>query len=490
LILLIVSFIALGIQLDTYLEYLIYCAFIMSLRNYLFTLIGSLILLLSLFQMAFIFWAQSNFEQQVQEKAEQVSMQFIEFAVENFEAPKVKIIAKNSKKPVKHFVIETENLISDVIINNDTDSNSEISENSIDVNQIRKSLHKSIEKLHKNTEVIQKSQTTSDHNQWQFENTVKLDDDNKLNSFVNMVAMVIFLSTVIALAFAFWLSAKFSQPMQALSLGFRQLSNGETNDDIIEQGVEETRQTIRDFNAMKDKLLQLSIAEKAFQQKSHLAELGEVSLGLAHALRNPIHTIGLSVEQLNSYKLNNTQRQNFVDKIQAKINHIDKTIRALLTLTTTGIQRTDKVNILTVTQDILLEYKASDNLKLNFVLNIDKNLQIIANENEVRAILHTLIINACEASSEQQTITINAELANNELKVVVEDHGIGLSDKISDNLFQPHITNKAEGAGMGLYIAQRLVRLFYQGEIQLANNQEKGCIATVTFSAAGINHER
>ena len=121
----------------------------MSLRNYLFTLIGSLILLLSLFQMAFIFWAQSNFEQQVQEKAEQVSMQFIEFAVENFEAPKVKIIAKNSKKPVKHFVIETENLISDVIINNDTNNSSEISENVIDVNQIRQSLHNSIEKLQK-----------------------------------------------------------------------------------------------------------------------------------------------------------------------------------------------------------------------------------------------------------------------------------------------------------------------------------------------------
>ncbi len=460
----------------------------MSLRNYLFSLIGSLILFLSIFQMAFIFWAQNNFEQQVKEKAEQVSMELIDFAVDNFNSPNFRVITNDSKNANKHFVIETKNLRSDVVINyssNKVDDNVRV----IDVNQIRESLHESVQKLHKNMESNQDNYQISEHRQWQFNSNLELDPNSKINNFVNMVILVIVLSTILALGFAFWLSGKFSQPMQALSQGFRHLADGDSSKNVIEQGVEETRQTIRDFNAMKDKLQQLSVAEKALQEKSHLAELGEVSLGLAHALRNPIHTIGLSVEQLNTDTISNEKRQHFVDKIQAKISRIDKTIRALLTLTTTGIQRTDTINILAVIQDILLEYKAGDNLGLRFKLDIDKNLLFIGSENEIRAILHTLIINACEASSEKNTITIKAERQNKHLNVTVLDQGKGLTDKIKNDLFQPHTTSKTEGSGMGLYIAQRLTKLFYDGNISLKNNDNGGCIAHVTFLEQGSADE-
>ncbi len=459
----------------------------MSLRNYLFTLIGSLILLLSIFQMAFIYWAQNNFEQQVQEKAKQVSMEFIEFAVENLDTPNIKIITNNNDKTSKEFVIETENLGSDVVINYSTDKTDK--NKIINISQIRKSLHESVQKIHNDIEINQDNSQIEKNSQWQFKNTSTMNSDSKISNFVNMVILVIILSTITALGFAFWLSGKFSQPMQALSQGFRRLADGNYHKNVTEQGVEETRQTIRDFNAMKDKLQQLSIAEKEFQQKSHLAELGEVSLGLAHALRNPIHTIGLSVEQLNTGALSNEKRQHFVDKIQAKINRIDKTIRALLTLTTTGIHRTNIINIFSVVQDILLEYKACDNLKLSFDLDIDKNLQLTGNENEIRAILHTLIINACEASSEQQTISIKAKINKSQLNITVMDQGSGLTNNIKDKLFQPHITSKVEGAGMGLYIAQRLVKLFYHGNISLENNNDSGCIAKVTFSELGIINE-
>jgi len=438
--------------------------------------------------MAFIFWAQNNFEQQVKEKAERVSMEVIDFAVDNFKNPNFRVIASEEKSADKHFVIETKNLRSDVVINysdNGVDDNVRV----INVNQIRESLHESVKKLHMNMESNQDNYRISEHRQWQFNSDLASDPSSKINNFVNMVLLVIVLSTTLALGFAFWLSGKFSQPMQALSQGFRHLADGDSSKNVKEQGVEETRQTIRDFNAMKDKLQHLSAAEKALQEKSHLTELGEVSLGLAHALRNPIHTIGLSVEQLNTDTLSSEKRQHFVDKIQAKISRIDKTIRALLTLTTTGIQRTDTINILAVVQDILLEYKAGDNLGLSFTLDVDKKLSFIGSENEIRAILHTLIINACEASSEQSTVTIKANKQNNQLNVTVLDQGKGLAQNIKDILFQPHTTNKAEGSGMGLYIAQRLVKLFYHGSISLKNQNNTGCIAKVTFLEQGTTNE-
>jgi signal transduction histidine kinase len=487
----------------------------MSLRNYLFYLIGGLILLLSALQIAFIFWAQNNFEQQVQTKAQEFSLQMLDMAVDNIEMPDVPVVNNDNKEAIttwqKKFTIETADLISDVTIIANTDqvehdsktssgklsNNAEKAHELIDLKKIKKTLHASMQKLHKQTEqgTIKLEQVVTkvsspDHQQWFIKASSNIDNDSAISEFVQIVLLVILASTLLALAFAFWLSGKFSQPMQALSKGFQQLAQGNYVNTVAEQGVEETRQTIRNFNEMKTRLQQLSIIEKNHQQQAHLAELGDVSLGLAHALRNPIHTIGLSVEQLNIDNLTAKQRQHFIDKIQGKIAHIDKTIRALLTLTATGIKRNEQVPIIAVVKDIILEYKANDHHFLTFELDIAADLQLLGCESEIRAILHTLIINACEASHSHQTIIINAQQNSLRIDISVQDQGVGLTDKIKEKLFQPHITNKAEGAGMGLYIAQRLMSLFYSGYISLDQHDIGGCIATASFYAQEHAHEK
>ena len=231
-----------------------------------------------------------------------------------------------------------------------------------------------------------------------------------------------------------------------------------------------------------------------------MAELGEVSRGLAHALRNPIHTIGLSLEQLSAVELSKDQRNKLIKTVQSKITNIDKNIKALLTLTTTGISRKDKIPVLAVIQDILLEYKSCQPKPQHFELDVDPTVTLTGSEAEIRSILHTLIINACEANSIAESITsiVSIKLirqAENVINISVSDEGNGLNEKLKSQLFQLHISTKPEGAGMGLYIAKRIISLHYSGDITLTNKQDKasesndtaesksvtGCIAQAVF---------
>ena len=84
--------------------------------------------------------------------------------------------------------------------------------------------------------------------------------------------------------------------------------------------------------------------------------------------------------------------------IQTKISHIDNNIKSLLTLTTTGISRDQQVPVLAVVQDIVLECKSAPIPSQSFTLAIENDLFIFGAESEIRSILHTLIINACEAN--------------------------------------------------------------------------------------------
>jgi nitrogen fixation/metabolism regulation signal transduction histidine kinase len=111
---------------------------------------------------------------------------------------------------------------------------------------------------------------------------------------------------------------------------------------------------------------------------------------------------------------------------------------------------------------------------------------------EITALIHTLVTNAMESnlvkdSSQPGSIEVRLSTSLAETMVSVIDEGTGLSSDIQERLFEPHITNKAEGAGMGLYIAKRILTLHYSGDLFLKNNIAQGCTATMVFKNSKVS---
>ena len=278
-----------------------------------------------------------------------------------------------------------------------------------------------------------------------------------------------------------------TRPITALNKGFVALRNGELGCQITPQGVAEIASCITQFNHTSQRLAQLSESEKQLEQQRQLVELGELSRAVAHSLRNPIHTLGLTLEQY--WQSESTQQQQQLQQIaHNKIAHLNKNITALLTLSNNDVRRDQQVPLSAVIQDILLEL---GNQHALFDLNLDHSLSLCGLESEVRTILHTVIVNAVEANQLKSTtrnpITITSQQYENKVVISVQDHGPGFSEAILPHLFEPHISSKAEGAGMGLYLANRIAHLYYQGTLSVTNQAEGACV-TITLNT-GKNHE-
>lgn len=481
----------------------------MSLRNYLFILIGCLITLLTITQLVVVNWIEKNLASEVDFQARHYSDQIIELAVEKLDAQQSPSVI------IKHTIDDEEKI---KILNKNIDifsdgGNQILTEIELELAKPQKQSRDADDD--KKTELGRKILTrefkalvANIHDEKAKilkYNSNNADDPNNTPKTVShtwvtsksispsskmlfeKIQLTLIVVGILGVIFAYWLSTKFNKPLKNLSHGFSLLEKGDYHFQVDEEGVKEIRDTIRHFNLMVERLSELSQAEKHHKEIAHLAELGEVSRGLAHALRNPIHTIGLSIEQLSDESLESSQKARLIYTIQQKIENIDKSIKALLSLTTTGVRRDENVPILGVVQDIILEYKSCTNKNIHFEIDIDNNLTIIGSESEIRSILHTLINNACEASNEKTTVYISAHIINNQLNVIINDNGQGLDKHIEKQLFQPHVSTKPEGAGMGLYIAKRLVSLHYQGTLTLSNIKEadgtiKGCCAQASFT--------
>ena len=491
----------------------------MSIKRYLFLLIGGIVLGVAAIQLLLIALFKQHLNDEIVQKSQQLSTNIIDIALETFDSEEQHFIIKTGEslhktvRVIKHDGTDPQCTVTES--HKTTDGQGKTSNNVVETVAVncedkmplhqlgatftpeqlqqqrliwKQKLHQIIEQKHHDKQTVSKFALITDTPDKlglypkHFE-TVSSEQSSStaIESLTNYMIYLILASAVVALFLALWLSDHFTRPLQKLSQGFASLERGILGVQVEEAGINEYRKTMHSFNQMSARLAQLAESEKMLQQQGHLAELGEVSRGLAHALRNPMHTIGLSVEQLKDPDLPDKLKTKLQDKIQAKIKHIDKTIKALLTLTSAEIQRNDNVPVRSVIQDIMLELRANDP-NVTITLDAPKNNQTIKGaESEIRAIIHTLVVNGVEASNHQGEVNIRLTETDEVVNIEVSDQGKGIDSSVKDKLFQPHISSKAEGAGMGLYISNRLATLYYQGKISLVDNPTVGSTATVTL---------
>ncbi|WP_035415484.1 sensor histidine kinase [Ferrimonas kyonanensis] len=287
-----------------------------------------------------------------------------------------------------------------------------------------------------------------------------------LNRFVERVLLVLLIGALLSLIGVVLLSRKLAQPLEQLDEGCQRLSRGELGLQLRRSGTQETRRAIDTFNHMSTELKRSQDQQQQFQQRRHLAELGEITRGIAHALRNPLHTIGLLLDGLPS------EQERLKGQIAAKLEHLDTSLSALLTLSSNGLDRTQTVKLFPLVEEVRLELSQAQH-PVHFDNQLPEQLTVAGAEIELRTILHTLMANAQQASQPDQWVRIHSSHSQGHHYIWVEDQGCGLSDEIRPHLFEPHQTTKPEGAGMGLYIARRIARLWYQGDI-LIEEQPQG----------------
>jgi signal transduction histidine kinase len=267
--------------------------------------------------------------------------------------------------------------------------------------------------------------------------------------------------------------------LQWLVQGFRRLAAGEHAVQLPQQStLTEYQYVLEQFNHASRQLDELAHQREQMQQQQQLAELGEISRGLVHALRNPIHTMALALEQLPQQA---PEQQALQKLIEQKMQHINRTLTALLTLSCEGVDRSQPVSIPLVLKDIMLEFSSQP---VQIELNLPEELLLNGAETELRSICHAVISNAIEASPVGGLIQISLNKMQGGAVLSVRDQGAGLAPDIAAALFQPHISSKAEGAGMGLYLCQRLLHRYYRGSVELNPAANGGCIATLHLCSA------
>jgi signal transduction histidine kinase len=107
---------------------------------------------------------------------------------------------------------------------------------------------------------------------------------------------------------------------------------------------------------------------------------------------------------------------------------------------------------------------------------------VFADPDMTRAVLLNLVLNACQASG-SLPVEIRTSASDGRCTVAILDRGPGLPAEVREQLFQPFVTTRSGGTGLGLPIARRLTDI-QGGTLSLDDRPDGGTVATVTLHLA------
>lgn len=275
-------------------------------------------------------------------------------------------------------------------------------------------------------------------------------------------------------------------PLRDLADAARSVGEGALGTQVAAHAGGEIGEAIGAFNRMSARLAELDAQARRLRDREHLSELGEIARGLAHGLRNPLNALGLSLEELAGADSDPARRAELAASARRQIRRVDGSIRSFLALAASDEAATAAdVDILALVQDVALE--ALHDARGRICVAVDPASEAPSVRGvaaELRAVIQALLVNAVEASPDGGRVVVRvASGACGGARIEVEDDGPGLADSVKARLFTPHVTTKSSGAGMGLYLAHRIVTTRQGGSLDLLPRSPRGTLAVIELDA-------
>ncbi|MBP0047519.1 PAS domain S-box protein [Marinobacterium sp. AK62] len=251
--------------------------------------------------------------------------------------------------------------------------------------------------------------------------------------------------------------------------------------------------TIRDLSLIRSLEQEARQKESMMTHQAKLAALGEMLVAIAHQWRQPLHGIGLIVQDVvlahEKDRLTPDYLHEAQDEVMGQLEYLSDTIDEFrrffgdegrvqscnLAGVVAQIQRLFspqlKAHSLGLAYRLASDAACSKEVELTDLVRLDE-LTITNRPAEIKQLLLNLIANAREAieqlerpAASQQVITIEFSASGSHVFISVMDRAGGVDTDLASRMFEPYVTSKRNGTGLGLFIARALAERRLNGEL-------------------------
>lgn len=215
-----------------------------------------------------------------------------------------------------------------------------------------------------------------------------------------------------------------------------------------------------------DRILDLELAimlhtyrEDLIAQQNRIERLstfGQLVGSIGHELRNPLGVIESSLYIIKNRAGTDERMQKHIGRISEQLGLANSIISGLLDMIRDRPLASERVVVRTLVEGVVGALTIPPGVTLE-VSGVDALPELRGDPIQLRQALHNLLDNALHAVGKSGTVTVQAAAADGAIEIAVADSGPGVPPTIRKRLFEPLISARSSGIGLGLALVKRLI---------------------------------
>jgi len=259
---------------------------------------------------------------------------------------------------------------------------------------------------------------------------------------------------LVALGLVWLVATRFSRPIVNLTQALKSLADGNFRIRVPNERTDEIGSATEAFNRTA---AQLEHSRDRLVNLTQLASWQVLARKTAHEVKNSLTPIRLTVEEMVARA--NSQDRAFLEQaagiVVDEIESLERRIRAFSEFSSEPPILPEKLDLHSIVEERIAFLKSA-HPEVRYIVEVAAVAPIaLADHDLVKGILVNLLENAAEAAGEGGRILTRVCPIEDNIAIEVHDSGPGLSDLARNSLFQPTISFKKRGMGLGLSIARK-----------------------------------
>jgi signal transduction histidine kinase len=239
------------------------------------------------------------------------------------------------------------------------------------------------------------------------------------------------------------------------------------------------------FNLIGGLLGWLKDREAAQQAKARQAEglaaMGRAAAMIAHDLRTPLVTIGGLARRLTGKVSPDTPEGEKVMVIRQQAERLEQLVMDILFFARPmklSSQPSNLCHLLHEAKEAVNEIARVNGIKID--IPAEETCDCYLDYGKMMQVFVNLLNNAIEVSTRGGTVKVSLHRHADKLQIDVADRGTGIPDNIAGKIFEPFVTGKKKGTGLGLPISKKIVEA-HAGKLEYKNNTNAGITFRVSI---------
>jgi len=214
-------------------------------------------------------------------------------------------------------------------------------------------------------------------------------------------------------------------------------------------------------------LTRLKSMEEELRRDEKLKALGELSVGIAHEIRNPLASISGSIQMLREEVSLAGDSRKLMDIILRETDRLNQLITDYLLFAKPARELKDAIelgSLIGETMEVFRNSPEASNIMID--CRLEEGLGVLGDARQLGQVFWNLFLNAAQAMQGEGTLTVTARRApegcrggapGEYVEVVVADTGRGIAAEDLKRIFDPFFSTRDEGTGLGLAIVHRII---------------------------------